>query len=238
MATPYQPEDKLIQFLDSLDEESSGKSNLEKRFPENIDLERGKSWHGHEAPMFLFNIIESAIDDFTGKLSETRPKINVLATRDGLDGASELIKGVISSIWDRNEVEYKTERLAKFMSVAGVGFVGTPYNRALLNGVGDVDFVVKDPRMCSVDIGVFETDKIDHGEYVIIEDLLALDGLRSMYPGRAAAMKPDERASGFATLPGKSAGHVIRGAFSRLFKGKDAEKDISIPISICSKVKR
>ena len=184
---------------------------------------------GNEDPLFLFNIIESALEDFTGKLSESRPRISVLPTRNGLDDAAELLDSSISSIWDRNEVEYKTERLAKFMAIAGVAFVGTPFNRSLMNGVGDVDFVVKDPRMCSVDIGVMETDKIDRGEYLIIEDFLPLDAQKFLYPGRASEMKPDERVSGFTTTPSRSAGHILRAAYHRLTKGRDGTKRSAIP---------
>ena len=237
MASPYQSEEALLHFLDSLKEESSGKADLDKRFPANIDLDRGKSWHGPEAPLFTFNIVESALEDFTGKLSESRPKISVLPTRDGLDDAAELIGSSISSIWDKNEVEYKTERLAKFMAVAGVAFVGTPFNRSLMNGVGDVDFVVKDPRMCNVDIGVMETDKIDRGEYLIIEDFVPLDSQKFLYPGRASEMKPDERVSGFAATPAKSAGHLLRAAYQRLTKGKDGgEKRSAIPKTIIEEI--
>jgi len=236
MAVPWQPESKLLQFLDSLKEESSGKSDLDRRFPQNMELARGHSWKGPSDPMFLFNVIESALEDFTGKLSETRPRTNVLPTREGLGGAAEIINNSISGIWDSQEIEYKTERLAMFMEVAGVAFVGSPFNRSLLNGVGDADFVVKDPRMCGVDIGVMETDKIDKGEYVIIEDLLPLDVQRSLYPGRASEMKPDERVSGFATTPAKSAGHILRAAFQRLTKGKDAEKRSAIPKVIIEEI--
>jgi len=236
MPVPYQSEERLIQFLDSLKEESSGKADLDKRFPANIDLDRGKSWKGNEDPLFLFNIIESALEDFTGKLSESRPKISVLPNRDGLDDAAELLDSSISSIWDRNEVEYKTERLAKFMAIAGVAFVGTPFNRSLMNGVGDVDFVVKDPRMCGVDIGVMETDKVDRGEYLIIEDFVPLDSQKFLYPGRASEMKPDERISGFATTPAKSAGHILRAAYQRFTKGRDAEKRSAIPKAIIEEI--
>ena len=232
MAIPYQSEQKLLQFLDSLEEESSGKADLDKRFPQNMELVRGKSWHGPDDPMFMFNVIESSLEDFTGKLSETRPQTNVLPTREGLGGAAEIINNSISGIWDSQEIEYKTERLAMFMEVAGVAFVGSPFNRSLLNGVGDADFVVKDPRMCNVDIGVMETDKIDKGEYVIIEDFVSLDDLKFQYPGRAAEMKPDERVSGFAATPAKSAGHLLRAAYNRLTKGKDSEKRSAIPKGI------
>lgn len=229
MAVPYQSEQKLLEFLDALEEESSGKSDLDKRFPQNMELARGHSWKGPSDPMFLFNVIGSSLEDFTGKLSETRPQTKVLPTREGLGGAAEIINNSISGIWDSQEIEYKTERLAMFMEVAGVAFVGSPFNRSLLNGVGDADFVVKDPRMCGVDIGVMETDKIDKGEYVIIEDLLPLDAQKFLYPGRASEMKPDERVSGFATTPAKSGRHLLRAAYQRLTKGKDAEKRSAIP---------
>ena len=234
MGIPYQSEETLVKFLDTLeDEASANKGDLDKHFSENLDLLRGRQWKGPESPMFLFNVISSSVEDKTGKLSESRPKINVFPTREGLGDAANLLGDTISALWDRHEIEYKTERLAMFMEVAGVGFVGTPFNRSLLNGVGDVDFVIKDPRMCGVDISVMETDKIDQGEYIILEDFLALDSLKFQYPGRAAEMKPDERVSGFATSSPKSAGHILRAAFTRLFnKGGASEKKSAIPKAI------
>jgi len=233
MAVPWQSESKLLQFLDTLDDEATAnKGDLEKHFSENLNLIRGRQWKGPESPMFLFNVIESAVEDKTGKLSESRPKINVFPTREGFGDVASLLNDTIASNWDRHEIEYKTERLAMFMEVAGVAFVGTPYNRDLLNGVGDVDFVIKDPRMVGVDISVMETDKIDRGEYLILEDFLSLDSLKSQYPGRAAEMKPDERVSGFAIEPFKSPGHIIRAAFTRVFKTDGAQKRSAIPKAI------
>lgn len=233
MAVPWQAESKLLQFLDTLDDEATAnKGDLEKHFSENLNLIRGRQWKGPESPMFLFNVIESAVEDKTGKLSESRPKINVFPTREGFGDVASLLNDTIASNWDRHEIEYKTERLAMFMEVAGVAFVGTPYNRDLLNGVGDVDFVIKDPRMVGVDISVMETDKVDRGEYLILEDFLSLDSLKSQYPGRAAEMKPDERVSGFAIEPAKSPGHIIRAAFTRIFKTDGSQKRSAIPKAI------
>lgn len=229
----WESEEKLIHFLDTIDDEAAGaKNDIDKRVAENIELIRGKSWKGSEPPYFLFNIIEASVEDKIGKLSESRPKIAVLPTKDGLGDAAALIHKAISSIWDRHEIEYKAERLAMYGAAAGVAFAGTPYNPALSNGVGDIDFVVKDPRFCGVDISVVETDKVDRGEYLALEDFLPMDVLRSEYPGRASEIQADERVSGYTTSGPQSAGGIIRAAYARLFKNKAGDKKSAIPKSI------
>jgi len=99
MAVPWQSESKLLQFLDTLDDEATAnKGDLEKHFSENLNLIRGRQWKGPESPMFLFNVIESAVEDKTGKLSESRPKINVFPTREGFGDVASLLATSLSQL--------------------------------------------------------------------------------------------------------------------------------------------
>src|SRR5574342_534992 len=126
----YQTESDLLKFLDKIDQEAEdGRGDLTKRIEENIDLARCKQWRGKSSPYFLLNVIESCIEDKVGKLSETRPKISVRPTKNGLGDAAKGLSNATASIWDKRKFEYKTERIAAWGMVSGVAFVGTPFNR-------------------------------------------------------------------------------------------------------------
>lgn len=231
----FQKESELIKFLDRLDEEGAdavGRDDLERRIENGMQQVRGKQWKGNDIPNFLYNVIGSALEDKTGKLSESKPKINILASREGLGPASEVIKKCVSSLWDKRSVEYKTERIGYWGAVSGVSFVATPYNHRLENGTGDIDFVIKDPRSCVVDPSVVSPEDMDNGEYVIMEDCLPLDYIRSEYFGRGALVEADERSSGFERPGEKSALAKVRGAALRAFGKKKSAAVSAIPRAI------
>lgn len=233
----FQTEDDLLHFLDKIDQEAAdGRGDLNKRIEENIDLARGKQWRGKTSPWFLYNIIESCIEDKIGKLSETRPKINVRPTKNGLGVPAKVLSKAVSGIWDKRKFEYKSERVAAWGMAAGVAFIGTPYNRDLDNGVGDVDIVIKDPRYCGVDIAVRSAEDAGaSGEYMVIEDCVALDKIRAEYPGRGALVKADERVSGYNISQSphqESARTMIRAAFERLTQKAGDRKISAIPKAI------
>lgn len=214
----YQDESDLIKFLNKLDEESEDtKKDFDKRVNENLDLMRGKQWKLSRNPYFLYNIIESAVEDKIGKLSETRPTIRIMPIRNGLEAPSDMIHKAISSIWDRRKIEYRTERLALYGVLCGAVFVGTPWNSDLEQGLGDIDFIVKDPRMVGTDRAIVQADQTDMGEYVIIEDTFPLDLVKARYPGRAADLKPAERTIGIETPRAMTAGERIKAAGKKMF---------------------
>ena len=229
----FQSEQDLNRFLDSIkDEAKEARGELDKNIADNLNQFRGKQWNSKSSPAFLNNIIESAIEDKVGKLSETRPNITVLPTVNGLDAVAEILSKAVSGIWDRRKVEYKSERVALWGCISGVAFVGTPYNHLLNGGVGDADFIIKDPRTCGIDICVTNPEDADLGEYTVIEDFVALDQVRNDYPGRGALVKPDARIGGYTAQPEHTAQNLLRGAWSRLFGGKKAEKTSAIPKAI------
>lgn len=229
----FSSEEDLNKFLDSVKEEAkSGRGDLEKNISDNLNQFRGKQWTSKSAPTFLNNIIESSIEDKIGKLSETRPNISVLPTVNGLDGVAQILTKAVSGVWDKRKIEYKAERVALWAAVSGVAFVGTPWNQGLGGGVGDADFVIKDPRACAIDICTVNPEDADLGEYQYIEDYVPLDVLRAEYPGRGALVKPNAKISGFDAEKSNTAQSLVRGAFSRLFNKKDVDKVSAIPKGI------
>lgn len=226
MAPPYQTEDKLLRFLDKIDEEGkSSHGDLEKRVSENLDQWRGKQWKGSKAPYFSYNIIESCLEEKSGKLSESKPQIQVLPAYSGLGPAAEVLTKVTESIWDRSAMEYKTERLAIWASLSGAAFIGTIFNPRKQ----DVDLVIKDPRSCFIDPSCTAGEDADFGEYAIFDDCVALDIVRSQYPGRGALVKPDERINGYEIVTDKTVAQRMRGAYSRLWEKKKPEQVSAIP---------
>jgi hypothetical protein len=230
----YESEEKLLKFLNTLDDEgASARGDLDRRMTDNLDQFRGKQWKSSKPPYFLFNIIEASLEDKGGRLSETKPTINVMPTKNGLKDAAECLTKTVESIWHRRRMEFKTERIALYGAIAGAAFVGTPFNRRLANGIGDIDLVIKDPRACKIDISVTAAEDADLGEYAIFEDFVPLDVVRSEYPERGDEVKPDEKISGYdKSISTPTAQTLIRGTFSRIFKKHAPDQKSAIPKTI------
>ncbi len=229
MAGAWQTEKKRLDFLNSIDEEvKSSKGDLDRRITENLDQWRGKQWKSSKSPTFLYNIIESCLEEKSGKLSETKPQIQVLPAYSGLGNAAEVLTKVTESIWDRQSMEYKTERIAIWASLAGAAFVGTIFNPRRQ----DVDLLIKDPRACGIDISCTSGEDADFGEYATFEDFVALDIIRHQYPGRGALITPDERINGFDVNTDKTVAQRIQGVYSRLWQKIKPEKVSAIPKAI------
>ncbi len=225
----WESEAKLLKFLDAIEEEAKvGKGDLDRRIDENIDQLRGKQWKGNKSPTFLFNIIESCLEEKAGKLSESKPQIEVLPSHNDLGAAAEVLTKVIRSIWDRNSMEYKTERLALWGALSGAAFMGTAYNPSR----GDVDLVIKDPRACGIDPSITAGEDAGSGEYMFWEDFVPLDVVRNYNPGRGALVKPDARVNGFQDQQDKTVTQRIRGAYSRMWQKQDSPKVSVIPKAI------
>ncbi len=226
MAPPYQTEDKLLRFLDKIDEEGkSSHGDLEKRVSENMDQWRGKQWKGNKAPYFSYNIIESCLEEKSGKLSESKPQIQVLPCYSGLGPAAEVLTKAAEAVWDRNSMEYKTERIAIWASLSGAAFVGTVFNPRRR----DIDLVIKDPRSCFIDASVTAGEDADYGEYAIFDDCTALDIVRNQYPGRGALVKADEKINGYEVVTDKTVAQRVRGAYSRLWEKNKPDQVSAIP---------
>src|SRR3990167_10049741 len=117
------PEDDLITFLNRLDTE--GENAVEervKKIDESMDIFKGKGWKSERSPFFLYNVVESAIEDKIGKLSESKPVIRVLPSSEGLQGAADVLQKSARSVWDRQHMEYRTERLGYLGGTMGAAF--------------------------------------------------------------------------------------------------------------------
>lgn len=224
------PESDLIKFLNQIDEDASfGRGDVAKRMEENIKAVKGNQWKGSPAPYFLCNVIQDAVEDKIGKLSESKPRIRVMPTRDGLGDAAKTMEKSISSVWDTSRFEYKTEKIGYYGSLSGVSFVSSPFNPRLNNGNGDVQLIVRDPRFCGVDRHISGPDDTDQGEYVVMQDYQPLDLIRSLYPGRGALVEAEGKMEGFEAPKIMTPVEIVKGAYDRLTGKKDQEPKGPIP---------
>ena len=106
------PEADLIKFLNQIDEDAKyGRGNLKERMEENIKIIKGKQWKGSADPYFLYNVIQDAVEDKMGKLSESKPQIRIMPSGEGMGDVAKVLHKTVSSLWDTNRAEYKTERI-------------------------------------------------------------------------------------------------------------------------------
>lgn len=217
----YGKETDVIKVLSQLDDEIlSGNDAKLKVIEENIKLFRGDQWKGGRPPHFLFNVIEEAIEQKIGKVSETRPRIRVMPAVNGLDPVAQLIQKTITSIWESRGIEYQMERVGYHGAIMGAAFGGTTWDPNLNLGKGDLDFSIRDPRSVGFDPAITAPENLDRAEYVRTQDILPLDVIRDMYPGRGALVKSDPRVSFFPESPSRTVTGMIKSAASRMVSGR------------------
>jgi len=218
-------------MLTLLDEEcETQRSKLVSRAKDNLEIVRGPGqWKMKRNPYFLYNVIEKNIEAKVSKLAETKPTIRVMPDRPGVEESCNVIQTCVEAIWDNRHMESRIERLGYFGAIMGAGFAGTPFNRELNNGDGDIDFVARDPRSVGFDTAIVDSTDIDGGEFVEIQDVMPLDIIQNTFPGRGGLVTRDDRLSVFEE-PGKTPLGAIKTAIQRWTGGvQGATKGSAIP---------
>ncbi len=225
-------EDDLIKILTLVDEEcETQRAKLVQRAKDNLEIVRGPGqWKMKRNPYFLYNVIEKNIEAKVSKLAEVKPTIRIMPDRPGVEESCEVIQQCVEAIWDNRHMESRIERLGYFGAIMGAGFAGTPFNRELNNGDGDIDFVARDPRSVGFDTAIVDSTDIDQGEFVQIQDVMPLDIIQHTFAGRGSMVTRDDRLSVFDE-PGKSTLGAIKTAIQRWQGGasKGQVKGSAIP---------
>jgi hypothetical protein len=188
-------ESALTEGLKKFDEESSKPSKAFKdRVKDNLAQVRGEGqWKLTRPAYFLYNMIAENVEAKVGKLSETRPKMRIMPTLSGLGEAAGVIDRTVQAIWDDRHAEGQLELAGYYGAEMGVAFVGVPWNPQLNFGNGDIDFVVRDPRTVRHDPTVKQAAELDRAEYLILDDVVPLDLVRLVHPGRGMLIEADPK---------------------------------------------
>ena len=208
-------ESDLTDALERLDAEAKKAKNklgdFNNRVDENLSQVRGPGqWKMKgRSPHFLYNVIGENIDNKVGKLSEVQARARVLPLKNGLSGVADILKKSTDYIWTESHMLSKLERVAMFGGIMGAGCVQTVFNPSLRYGEGDVDIVIRDPRLVIVDPLVVDPSEIsEKAEYVGINEMLPLSIIRSLYGVRGAEVVADNRYSAYQESDKTAAGRV------------------------------
>lgn len=208
-------ETDLTDALERLDAEGKRAKNklgdFNNRIDENLSQVRGPGQWKMKGrnPHFLYNVIGENIDNKVGKLSEVQAKARVLPLKNGLSGVADILKTGTDYVWSESHMLSKLERVGHFGAIMGTGCVQTIFNPDLRYGDGDIDIVVRDPRLVRVDPAVIDPSEISSkAEYVIVDEMLPLSVIRAIYPGRGAEVIADSRYSAYQETDKSTAGRI------------------------------
>lgn len=188
-------EKALLKHLDDLYTEGSKyRDDHAKEWERAIDMVRGKVWP-EKRPSYKVNATMNFLDQIVEKkvalLTDSRPTINVVATKTGLDHACEMLTQVCEGVMEERFFERKLCEFLFFDQLFGMCYFKTPWRSDLNFGRGAIDIMTIDPRMFIFDPFVRQAYNIPFGEYVCMEDIQPTDFLVEKYNISGDKIKAD-----------------------------------------------
>lgn len=193
MPTVPQSERELISYLDSLEDEAKQlKDEVSKPWDSLVDQYKGHSWKGKRPPHFQANVTEFFVNQKAGMLTESKPDIQVLPNREGLEETAQILEDTIKAIWDEQKVQDAIERAALVSGILGASFFETGWDPLAGGGLGAITVRYRDSRTVMFDPMVVEIGRMSEGQYVIVKEVLPLSEIRKRYPVRGQLVTPEE----------------------------------------------
>jgi len=190
-----QAERDLISRLNKLyDEGVKYRDEWGKEWDRFLERRRGKFWD-ERRPSYrinaVLNFLNKIVERKTATLTDSRPMIQIVSRRPGLDDVCDALTRVISAIFEERNWERRLTELIELEQTFGIAGVSTCWDSSLDYGRGDIDILILDPRTFVFDPYISRSWNLKFGEYFILEYTRPTDLLRSKYPERADDIKPD-----------------------------------------------
>src|SRR5271168_713963 len=162
--------DKLVPFLDKLDEESKNWRDVwgGQAWDTNVKIVRGDIWPDKTTtPMFSSNIISPAIRRKSGLLVESKPILDIRPRRKGMQPTANTLKRLIRAIWDEQSIAMSLEALAYYVACFGNGVFKITYDKFADFGEGGIVVAPIDPRLFRIDPAVVKAYSLNEAQYLI-----------------------------------------------------------------------
>jgi len=183
--------DKLLSLYN---EAAQDKEKYSTNWRQYIDFLRGKQWPDRRPSYKVSAVINFLIENIerkTALLTDAKPIPKVRARNDAAQDTADILNTMISLIFESSNYSQARADLVENAQVLGLGGLGTLYNSDADAGRGDIGVVSYDPRAMYFDPLVRKTYLLAEGEYVIVEDIWAIEKARDVFPKRADMYKPN-----------------------------------------------
>jgi len=160
-----------------------------------IQFLRGKQWPkrrpSHKVSATINLLIEN-IERKSALLTDAKPIPKVIPRSDRFQDTADVLNILINRIFQTSDFGQAQVEMLEYAQLFGTGFIGTVFDESAANGLGDITTPAFDPRAVLIDPFVRKSYLLHQGEFVILEDIWALDKARDLYPKRADRFKADE----------------------------------------------
>ena len=176
------------------DEGVNYREKQSKGWKDAIEVMKGNTWPDRR-PKYkvnaVMNFLAQVVERKAAILTDSKPTMNVLARKEGLDNVASILLKVIQSILEGLNFEQRLTEFVMLEEYFGIAYTNTCWDKALDHGRGDIDLVILDPRTCVIDPFVSRAYNLNNGEYFGYETVRPTDFLKDKYHERADDIKAD-----------------------------------------------
>jgi len=187
-----------------------------------VQFTKGKQWPTRR-PRYkvdaIINFVIENIERKTALLTDAKPIPKVVPYKDSLQDTADILNDLLRVIFQQSEFDQANVDMITNSQVFGSGFLETIYDRDANNGKGDIRVVSCDPRAVNFDPLVPKSYLLGNGEFIVLEDIWALEKARDLFPERADMIRPDPGLSKFEAYQGPG---TFMARVSNILKLRDA----------------
>jgi hypothetical protein len=162
----------------------------------NLDYYLGKHW-SFQRPKWksspVTNFVYSNIEQLLPLMTDSNPKIEIVAqTPEGKIGA-ELMSVVVDDVWDKTDMRRKMPDWCKNSLIYGSGIAKPYWDATINNGIGDIRIDIIDNFHFFPDP---DASEIEDARWLITAIPTPIDEVRRRYPDSKDRVKKDSQVSG------------------------------------------
>ena len=205
-------EQHLLGYLKEIREESD--THKKRYAPETDDEDALNLYRGNYRPhgrdnYFSCDFIQTFIDRMVAQLTDNRPIIRIEHKKSGLKDTATALEKVIQAVWLESQMQRQAFKMCHNAAVRRSAGLYIGYDAAC----DDIYLEMLTKDQVWFDPQVKEAALLNKGEYTIIKRVKPLDEIKSRFPGRGVAVKPDD-----ISYTGSKSGSLIKGPITDMLK--------------------
>lgn len=203
---------ELVEFLDGYEEEAATRAAETPLVDAELNAAflRGNQTPGNLGPpspyrpessqyQFTMNVVNQLVKRHVALLTDSRPRIDVLARQSNMVATALVYKSVTEAIWDETNFEQLSARELVRAATIGSTICIPMWDETANYGRGDIAFQMVDPRRFKLDPSVVHAVDVQRlAEFAMMREVVPLNAIRERYT-KGVLVQPSTRWSTYGT---------------------------------------